>query len=250
MALKAGHSIFFYSGELMSYYFKAWLDQQIAGPDYINAILMSYGEYNYRIQVDAQKAISEWYWDRMWLYNNDILTDGDAEEETLLETVEDAIVQYGCRVIFLDNLMTAMDDDVSSDIYRQQTNFTKSLAQMAKRFNVLIVLIAHPKKRGNYEFSNDDVAGSANITNLADVVLRFMRPKATEDEPTPPDARLQVTKNRLKGRIENDIGLYYDESSRRLSETHDFSWKLGWEPKPEQGEEFAQIEFDDVMPFD
>ena len=52
--------------------------------------------------------------------------------------MEKAIVQYGCRVLFVDNLMTAITDDIASDLYRQQTKFVKALAFMAKKYNVLI----------------------------------------------------------------------------------------------------------------
>ena len=80
----------------------------------------------------------------------------------------------------VDNLMTAISDDISSDLYRQQTQFVRQLAIMAKRMNVIIILIAHPRKTIGFEFGNNDVAGSSNITNLADVVIRYAKPKQSE----------------------------------------------------------------------
>ena len=105
---------------------------------------------------------------------------------------------------------------------------------MAKQFNVLIFLVAHPKKNqnGKYNFSNDDVSGSSNITNLVDVVLRYDEPSnRSEEEEDHPDRVLQVFKNRLTGRLKTDgIGLFYQESSRRISENkYTFDWELGWE---------------------
>jgi hypothetical protein len=101
---------------------------------------------------------------------------------------------------------------------------------------VLIFLVAHPKKNqsGKYDFSNDDVAGSSNITNLVDVVLRYDEPsRKSDDEEEHPERVLQVFKNRLTGRLKTDgIGLYYQESSRRISESPNaFDWDLGWESK-------------------
>lgn len=131
--------------------------------------------------------------------------------------------------------MTAMEDNISADLNRQQTAFVRNLTQIAKRFNVLIFLVAHPKKNqtGKYNFTNDDVAGSSNITNLVDVVLRYdLPPKKDEENDTPkPQRVLQVFKNRLTGKLCLDgIGLYYQESSRRISEdNHTFDWALGWE---------------------
>jgi len=104
-------------------------------------------------------------------------------------------------------------------------------------------LVAHTKKNqsGKYDFSNDDVAGSSNITNLVDVVLRYDAPVKTDNEEKP-DRVLQVFKNRLTGRLCTDgIGLYYQESSRRISvDKYSFDWELGWEShdfKPTKSEE-------------
>jgi hypothetical protein len=65
------------------------------------------------------------------------------------------------------------------------------------------------------------------------VVLRYDVPdkRDDEDESTRPPRVLQVFKNRLTGKLCIDgIGLYYQESSRRISEdNHTFDWSLGWE---------------------
>ena len=229
-ALNAGQSVFFYSGELLDWYFRAWFDQQLAGPQHINGKVNKFGDMEYCVEADAGDGLARWYADRMFLYNNDIV-DG-SEEETLLKTTETAVKQYGCRVIFLDNLMTAIDCSDQRDIYLQQTDFVKTLAKMAKRFNVLIFLIAHPRKRTGLNFSNDDIAGSANVTNLADVVMRYAKPeKGNDADDQQCDRILQVWKNRLTGKTHNGIPLYYDERSRRISDTQRFNWRMGWEEK-------------------
>ena len=226
-AIKAGYSVFFYSGELMDWYFRAWFDFQIAGSRNINGIQTKFG-IDYHIDANVMPKMEEWYAEKMFLYNNSIVKD-DSEEETLIKTIQSAIKQYGCRVLFIDNLMTAMSDDLSSDIYREQTKFVKELTVIAKTFNVLIFLIAHPKKRNGMEFSNDDVAGSSNVTNLADVIIRYMRP-SEQDAPTSGDRVLQVWKNRLTGKTLKKLDLWYEESSKRIKEKEkDFNWKLGWE---------------------
>lgn len=96
---------------------------------------------------------------------------------------------------------------------------------------MLIFLVVHPRKAGITRFSNDDVMGSSNITNLADVILRYTKPSRSEDDPDPrPDRVLQVTKNRNNGRIDPDgIPTWYEESSKRISEkAKDFSWVFSW----------------------
>ncbi len=228
-ALAQSYSVFFYSGELLDWYFKAWLDYQCAGPDHINATRNGFGDESYSVDGNAITKIERWYKGRLFLYRNESAI--EEEHRTLLETIDTAIKQYGCRVLFLDNLMTAMSDDLSRDQYRQQTAFVKQLALMAKQYNVLIFLVAHPRKVYGGQFGNDDVAGSSNITNLVDVVLRYARP-ADDDIDNPPPRILQVLKNRLNGKTHRGkagIDLYYNEASKRISECHNWSWPLGWE---------------------
>lgn len=257
MALNAGYTVFFYSGELADWYFRAWFDQQLAGAAHVNAKIDEYGEAEYCVNADAQEAISRWYAGRMFIYDNDIITTEGAEEPELLETIEKSIKQYGCRVIFIDNLMTAIEYDGTTDIYMKQTEFAKKLALFAKRYNVLIVLIAHPRKRTGANFSNDDVAGSSNITNLADVILRHSKPEkedaGADRGEDAPDRVLQVWKNRLTGKTNKGINLYYEERSRRMTDADNFNWRLEWERNYTGGEsdEFATVsdEFDGI-PFD
>lgn len=234
MAVKAGYNTFFYSGELLDWYFRNWLDLQIAGDRFINKIQNPYGTFDYSVDGNVYPSIEKWYAGRVKIFDNNIIRED--EHDDLLGTIQKAITRYSCRVIFIDNLMTAMDDDIMSDLNRQQTAFVRKLTYIAKQFNVLIFLIAHPKKNpsGKYTFTNDDVAGSSNITNLVDVVLRYDTPSRQEeaDEDTPrPERVLQVFKNRLTGKVKTDgIGLYYQESSKRISEDKmTFDWELGWE---------------------
>ena len=249
MAVKAGYNTFFYSGELMDWYFRNWLDLQVAGDRHINKIRNPYGDYDYSVDGNVYPSIEQWYGGRIKIYDNNIIQED--EHDDLLETIEKVITRYSCRVIFIDNLMTAMEDNISADLNRQQTAFVRTLTRIAKRFNVLIFLIAHPKKNqtGKFNFTNDDVSGSSNITNLVDVVLRYdLPPKKDEDDDTPrPQRILQVFKNRLTGRLCLDgIGLYYQESSRRISEdNHTFDWDLGWE----SASTFKSIEEQEI-PFD
>lgn len=226
-AMAAGYPVMFYSGELADWFFRDWIDRQIAGPEYIISSQSIYGNMNYSIKDRYVKLIAEWYKDLAVLFNHRAIRDGETEENAILRAMEAAIKQYGCRVLIIDNLMTAMSDDLSLDLYRQQSNFVKRLASMAENLNVLIILIVHPRKT-NTLLVNDDVAGSANITNLADVVMSYTRPA---DEHAEEDEReIRILKNRITGKLtRTGIPVYFEEGSKRISETEEFDWKLGWE---------------------
>ena len=252
-AVRAGYNVFFYSGELLNWYFKNWFDVQVAGMRHINRRVSPSGFASYTIDAQITPAMEKWYRDKVYIYDNNILAD-KSEEDTLLETLEVAIKQYGCRVLIIDNLMTAMVDDTSVDQYRQQTIFVNALAKMAKQYNVVIFLIAHPrKKQGFVNFDNDDVAGSSNITNLVDVVLRYSRPKGKDIPPDTMDRELTVFKNRLTGQTNrNGIKLFFQEGSKRIAESSfAFDWELGWEEHYEQMElGFMTVPEGVKLPFD
>ena len=247
-AIKEGHSVFFYSGELLAGMFKEWFERQVAGGKYINGKKDKFRKMQYSVNAQVLPEIERWYGEHAYFYDNSLVIDSDTEEdETLIQTMRTAATQYGCSVFFIDNLMTAMDDDISCDIYRQQSNFVKELARFAKEFNAFVVLVAHPKKDED-NFSADSILGSSNITNLCDIILRYAEPKNGSGITAP--RVLQVWKNRLDGKLNKDgIPLYYQDSSKRVSEDEKHDWKLGWEgPEKDAGDGFQEV-IDEEIPF-
>lgn len=244
MGLKYGFPALIYSGELNDWMVQDWIVRQLAGDKYIIGNESENKFCSYNVSTSVFNRIANKYTGMIYNYDNGIIDNGDEieEPEPLLQTIENAIKQYGCRVILIDNLMTAINDDLSSDIYRLQSEFAKKLALMAKRFNCLIILVAHPKKMGaQKEFSNDDVSGSSNITNLVDVVIKYSRSK---DDSC--DSRLNVYKNRLTGKFtpKEGIPLWFQESSKRISEiSGKFDWFMGWENEPEKNEPESILPF-------
>lgn len=230
-ALAQGYSCFFYSGELMDFYFRNWMDCQVTG--------------KLEHLASEHDKLDLWYGDRAYIYDDTIITDDELTD--LPKTIETAIIQNDCKFIMVDNLMTAMTDDLSVDLYRSQSNFVGRLATIAKKYNVFVLLVCHPRKT-NQQLSNDDVSGSSNITDKADLVLTFGRIKDG-----PPDARkICITKNRLTGKITDTEGirLVYDQKSRRLAE-HSAEFRnirFDWNADPYGFEEVDDEDLE-VIPF-
>lgn len=241
-AVDAGIPTVFYSGELTEVMFQEWIERQFAGKGHIIADSAGRPEVNPAIVGD----IRDWYRDRLYLYDNNDMMD-DEEQVNLIETLRSAAMQYGCKLIVIDNLMTAIDDDIASDLYRQQSNFVKQLARMAKELSIIVLLVAHPRKSTGKEFDNDDVSGSANITNLCDIVLRYAKPKG-ESKDTP-ERVLCVIKNRINGRVSYEgVPLYFEDASKRISAAKGrFDYVYGWETGVAAG--FASADDLDVIPF-
>jgi len=218
-----------YSGELMDWMLQDWIERQVAGSEYINSVTSQDGFVSHFVRGDCQPDIEAWLGDYAYAYDNSLNNEDSDNYETLLDTLEKAIKMRGIQFIVVDNLMTAIEDDMRSDLYRQQTAFVRKLAYLAKKYDAIIILVAHPRKSGFQKFSNDDISGSANITNLADIVLRYDKPDSDQDDPEQPPRKLHVLKNRLTGRLNKDISLWFEEPSKRISEDPtDFSWDFGW----------------------
>jgi len=231
---------FLYSGEMADWQLQMWFERQVAGADRIETIQSADSNFRtYHVYKQYEYMVNQFYRPYVYFYDSNMLSKDMGDDEALLETVNKAITQFGCRFIVLDNLMTAVDDDLMTDIYRQQTAFVKECARMAKLYNVIIMLVVHPRKTTGYTFDLDSILGSSNITNLADLVLRYDEP--TKDDETNAPRVLQVWKNRLSGRVDKvGISLYYEEASKRISQnSKNFYIETigkedgGWEPTAE-----------------
>ena len=213
-AIEQDNAVFVYSGELPNYHFKNWLDLQIAGANHICTVRNEYNDEEYYLTDGCVKKINAWYYDKAFIFDNSAVSDD--EYEGLIKVMVDAICRYDIKLVCIDNLMTAMDSDPNTDIYRQQSAFVKNLEKLAQQYDVAIILVAHPKKT-NAAFDNDTVSGSSDITNAVSFVFNYQRAYDGDDC----DSYLMITKNRMNGKLltgDNAIPLYYSEKSKRISE--------------------------------
>lgn len=242
-ALDQNYSVFAYSGELSDYLFKGWVDFQAAGPENISTEYDIYKEPVYRIKATALEKINRWYAERAYLYDNGA-ADDENELESLTDTIEQVIRQYGVKLVCIDNLMTAMDVSAGDNLYQAQSEFVRKLKMIAVKYDIVVILVAHPRKNSTGS-QNDDVAGSSDITNRVDVVLSYSRnPNKSVEEDC--DSHLTVSKNRLLGRLtKSPIELYYSQKSKRITSASGFSngpKHYGWEFEKEiQYTDFEEI---------
>ena len=239
-AIENGYTCFAYSGELPNYLFKGWMSFQVAGGKHVYESVNDWREPVYGLSEENKNLISEWYRDKMYIFDNSVI-DGNDESTNLIEIVRRVIQQYGVRVILLDNLMTAMtmEKTFGNDQYERQTDFMNKLRGLAVRYNVMILLVAHKRKNGYASDESDEIAGSSNIANLAMLIMTFSRVETDnnqEEKDTKNTRILRVPKNRLFGKITTDgFVLEYDERSRRLWNTAEERDKeYSWIPKTKE----------------
>lgn len=249
-AIENGYTCFAYSGELPNYLFKGWMSFQVAGWQHVFESMNRWNEPIYGLSDSNKSLISEWYRDKMYIFDNSVI-DGSDETANLIEIVRKVIQQYGARVILMDNLMTAMTMERvnGSDQYERQTDFMNKLRGLAVRYNVMILLVAHKRKNGYASDESDEIAGTANIANLAMLIMTFSRVNDDSQDSNSNVRVLRIPKNRLFGRIETEgFQLEYDERSRRLwNETAERDREYSWIPKTKETttpDGFTQVELE------
>ena len=249
-ALDQGESIFAYSGELTDFHFKAWLNMQLAGAGNLTETTDKFGKKRYSVSTEISEKITKWYSGRAYIYNNGAAFSSESQLMTVADAVEEAVKRYGVRLVAVDNLMTAVTADKQIDLYQMQSNFVGRLKKIAVEYEVVIILVAHPRKqstqKGKDTFANDDVSGSADVTNKVDIILNYKR--ATSG------SLLEITKNRLYGEIrsgDDALKLFYGEKSKRVTDTRaerHYGWE-GIEAKQEY-HGFKMIDSEEELPFD
>ena len=188
-AINQGYKTFLFSGELIGGNVKYWLLQTLANEEQFAEYTAKDGHKYKKVTMQGKEKIIQDMKDRFFLYDND-----DYRIEAIIEKMTILAKRYGVRVFVIDNLMTV--ESSLKDKYEAETDIVKKLKNFAKKYNALVHLVAHPRKSMNDEIEKDDVAGSANITNLADYVTTISRAK---DEEVEYDAILKILKNRHTG---------------------------------------------------
>lgn len=243
-AIDQKYKVLAYSGELADWQFKSCLVKQIAGCNHTFRYQTKGGDYGYEVSKANKLIINEWLRGKLFLIDNGKV--GSNDTIGLLDAVENAIQQYGIRIILLDNLMTALSvmAEKSAEKNELQSQFTKRLTQIAMKYNVLVILVAHKRKNAYGGDEMDDVMGSSDIVNLASVVISYGRDREIADN----QRMLRLLKNRLFGKV-NSYGwiMDFDEKSNRIYGNGDDNAKdMGWVNGINQFEaaDDAEIPFD------
>lgn len=213
-AIASGYKVFAYSGELPNYMFKAWLFYQIAGSNHVFETGDDVHEpRGFSVSEANKNVMSNWIRGKAYIYDNSQID--EEEHQALLKTTEDAIRRYGCRVILIDNLMTALDLEMvqGDDKYERQSKFVKKLTRIALKYDVLILLVAHKRKNNSSTNSNDEISGSGDIANLGMVTIAYEKSSDLDES----KRLVKIAKNRLFGRVNNEgFVMEFDERSKRI----------------------------------
>lgn len=221
-SLSQGYKVFAYSPELTNSNLKSWLYPTLAINDHF--VSREYNGVKYKkVGNIGIKVIDGWIKDKLYIYSDDSMT---SSPNQLLNDMEYLFNNKGVRVFIIDNLMKLDLENGYKDRYVGQKHFTNALKEFARKYNVLIHLVAHPKKPQELnkpKLDKFDISGSADISNLADYVMGIvrvsdsMRKEAWEkDKIDLKDCIIKFLKDRPSGSNEFNIILSFDKTRRRF----------------------------------
>ena len=233
-AAEQGHKTALFSGELTPENALRWMYLQAAGKPHTKP-----SQYSGRWYTPAPVAekISKWLDGRLYIYDNDYGFDYDLFNEALVT----CIVENNIDLVILDNMMCFDLSTLDRDIFVRQSVFVNDLEQLAKRRNVHIILIAHPRKSNGF-LRLQDVSGSNDIVNRVDnaIIMHrvnhdFIQGAKTEfkwksDNPIFSASNvLEICKDRDGGTQDKFIPLYFEPESKRLKNEQAEAFSFSWE---------------------
>lgn len=232
-------STWLFSGELPNGVEKSWFNYIFAGPRNITDAISRRGNPYKKISTTTLAEINKTYKGRWHIYRDDY----DNTLDKLIASMTDTVRKYGARCLILDNFM-CIDTETSEEELRSQTDTIKKLIEFAKKYQVAVILVCHPRKMdAGTNVGIYDIAGTSNIVNLAHRTIGLRRVTDAERENAAKysekrrqllkyDVIITVVKDRMFGRQNIDVGLYYDPASRRFfSDMDEYDRRFSWDKK-------------------
>lgn len=247
-----GFKVSIFSAELSGARLLNWTQLQCAGKKYTKTTKY---ENFYTVPDDIKDKINNWLEGNLYIYNNDY----GSKVERVLKAINDCIDKYKVDVVVIDNLMALDLSSAAGEKYDRQSNLVLALSQLAKKRDVVIHFICHPRKSMGF-LRKQDISGSSDLTNLADKVFIVHRCNndfkrsikeflgIKDDSPLLRyDNIIEVCKDRMLGISDEFIGTIFEKESKRFLNIEDESKYYGWE-KDSNG--FVKCDDNIKLPFE
>lgn len=249
--VETGNNVGIFSGELAPKNFMRWMNLQAAGKGNVEPTQFE-GYYN--VQSGYQKKIADWLGKHFWLYNNEYGNNFSA----IMEQFEKAVDDNKLDLLILDNLMAFNISNLGDSKWDAQTEFVLSLERMAKKKNIHIIFIAHPRKAMGF-LRLDDISGTGDLGNAVDNAFIVHRVNndfrrltkqmfgwKDDNELYSATNVIEIAKDRDGGIQDMFIPLYYEKESKRLKNYMTENKIYGWNKRDDGFESAENME----IPFD
>ena len=205
-ALSLGFNSFLYSGELTAQMALDWFYKTVANPIHLSFGVNNFGK-TIKVTEEGVSQINKWLREKLFLFSKN----AQADETNISTVIEFLAVKKNVKLFVLDNLMTI--ECRGSDKYEKQINVIKSLKNLAKNYNIVIILVAHSNKNSimRSEPHVFDISGASEIANLSDYILTATRDNDRDNETT-----ILLLKNRITGLIKKHLQLKFSPDRKRF----------------------------------
>lgn len=205
-ALSLGFNSFLYSGELPAQMALDWFYKTVANPIHLSFGVNRFGK-TIKVTDEGVLQINKWIKNKLFLFSKN----AQADETNISTVIEFLAVKKDVKLFVLDNLMTI--ECSGSDKYEKQINVIKSLKNLAKHYNIVIILVAHSNKNSiqSREPHVFDISGASEIANLSDYILNATRDNDRDNETT-----ILLLKNRITGLIKKHLQLKFSPDRKRF----------------------------------
>lgn len=237
-----GYKVALYSGELTERNLLNWLVLQAAG--YAHVHQTAYVNY-WSPDNGVEEAVSKWLDDYVFVYNNAYGNNFLNLTDHLQRCADEHMVD----LVILDNLMALDIEMLDYDRYARQSKFVGHLEAFAKKNNLHVLFVAHPRKSGGF-LRLDDISGSNDIVNRVDNAFIIHRVnedfrrltgetlKWKKDNPLYDAANvIEICKDRDGGCQDVFIPLAFELQTKRLKNSETEYIHYGWEQNYEESEE-------------
>ena len=205
-ALSLGFNSFLYSGELTAQMALDWFYKTVANPIHLSFGVNSFGK-TIKVTEEGVSQINKWLREKLFLFSKN----AQADETNISTVIEFLALKKNVKLFVLDNLMTI--ECRGTDKYEKQINVIKSLKNLAKNYNIVIILVAHSNKNSiqHREPHVFDISGASEIANLSDYILTATRDNDRDNETT-----ILLLKNRITGLIKKHLQLKFSPDRKRF----------------------------------
>lgn len=163
------------------------------------------------------EALKKWHEGKFTIFNK-----GDSKLKTteeLLQLMETEIKINKPELLVVDNLMSILSIEKAAEKYEKQGDFAQRLSDMAKAYKIHIILVLHPNKtvgKGS-EMDFEQISGSSDLYNKADVILSVKRNYDEEKIERGIDGKISVLKNRYYSDLIS-VDTHYDPETGLILE--------------------------------
>lgn len=205
-ALSLGFNSFLYSGELTAQMALDWFYKTVSNPIHLSFGVNNFGK-TIKVTEEGVIQINKWLKNKLFLFSKN----AQADETNISTVIEFLAVKKNVKLFVLDNLMTI--ECRGSDKYEKQINVIKSLKNLARNYNIVIILVAHSNKNSimRSEPHVFDISGASEIANLSDYILTTTRDNDRDNETT-----ILLLKNRITGLIKKHLQLKFSPDRKRF----------------------------------